>query len=305
MAIFTAMKASYRSTYTEGILLSKQVEALNLLKNCTLCPRKCRVNRLDGQTGICRTGRNALVSSYGAHFGEEPPLVGRYGSGTIFFTHCNLLCNFCQNYDISHEGKGAEVTSSQLAVIMLRLQNQGCHNINFVTPTHVVPQIIEAVYLAAENGLSVPLVYNSSGYDSVETLRLLDGIIDIYMPDFKFWNTEISKITCGISDYPQIAKEAVAEMHRQVGDLVIDKGVAKHGLLLRHLVLPENKAGTDEIMAFVAGKISNNTYVNIMNQYRPCYKAREVKWLSRKITTGEYDQALEKTLKAGLHRISD
>ena len=212
-----------------------------MLNGCTLCPRECNVDRLSGDSGICKTQDKVLVSSYNPHFGEEAPLVGQEGSGTIFFAHCNLMCNFCQNYDISHEGHGQVIIDEQLAQIMLQLQNIGCHNINFVTPSHVVTQILSALEIAVENGLSVPLVYNTGGYDKVETLELLDGVFDIYMPDFKFWDSEIAEKTCNARDYPEIAQKAVVEMHRQVGDLVIDEnGIAQRGLLVRHLVLPKN-----------------------------------------------------------------
>jgi putative pyruvate formate lyase activating enzyme len=238
------------------------------------------------------------------HFGEEAPLVGRHGSGTIFFTHCNLLCNFCQNYDISHQYHGHQVTDRILADMMLSLQALGCHNINFVTPTHVVPQILSALLLAAEDGLMVPLVYNSSGYDTVTTLQLLEGIIDIYMPDFKFWDSEVSKSTCNAPDYPETAKTAIKEMYRQTGDLTMDhKGVAIRGLLIRHLVMPENLAGTEQIMEFIAEDISKNTYVNIMPQYRPCGIAYENTLLSRPITQNEFSTAIAIAKKAGITRL--
>jgi putative pyruvate formate lyase activating enzyme len=282
----------------------KSIQAAECLKNCTMCPRRCQVDRTTGQMGFCRTGSNAYVASYDAHFGEEAPLVGQKGSGTIFFTHCNLLCNFCQNFDISHQGAGYEVTDEQLARIMLDLQAAGCHNINFVTPTHVVPQILSALVIAADNGLRVPLVYNSSGYDSVETLRLLDGVIDIYMPDFKFWDPKIAQLTCQASDYPDVARAALTEMHRQVGDLVIDEnGLATSGLLVRHLVLPDKLSGTDKVMGFIADHISSHTYVNIMNQYRPCGRAAEFQALARRITENEYDEALAEARNAGITRL--
>ena len=214
-----------------------------MLADCNLCPRRCAVNRLAGETGICKTAETAWVSSYNPHFGEEDPLVGRQGSGTIFFTHCNLLCNFCQNYDISHQGFGQPAPAGDLAGMMMALQSAGCHNINFVTPSHVVPQILAAVEIAAKEGLRVPLVYNSGGYDRVQTLRLLEGIVDIYMPDFKFWDPAVAAAACDAEDYPEIARRALVEMHRQVGDLKLDdRGVAVRGLLVRHLVLPEGLA---------------------------------------------------------------
>jgi putative pyruvate formate lyase activating enzyme len=245
-----------------------------------------------------------VIASYNAHFGEEAPLVGQNGSGTIFFAHCNLLCNFCQNFDISHGGEGHDVSDLELAQIMLDLQAAGCHNINFVTPSHVVPQILSALVLAADNGLDIPLVYNSSGYDSVDTLKMLDGVVDIYMPDFKFWDPSIAEQTCRAPDYPEAARKAIIEMHRQVGDLTLDaEGVAMHGLLVRHLVLPRDLAGTSRVMAFIAQQVSTRTYVNIMSQYRPCGRASEVEAMARSVTAEEYAQALAAANKAGITRL--
>ncbi len=276
-------------------------KAYNILEQCHLCPRKCGVNRLEDEKGICKTGKKAMVSSYNAHFGEEAPLVGKNGSGTIFFTNCNLLCNFCQNYDISHEEHGHEVTDEQLADMMITLQNKGCHNINFVTPSHVVPQILSALEFAIGKGLNVPLIYNSGGYDNVETLKLLEGIFDIYMPDFKFWDAEIAEKTCNAPDYPEIARKAIVEMYHQVGDLKIDNnGIAIHGLLIRHLVLPNKLAGTKEITRFIVKEISPNTYVNIMPQYRPYGKTSEIEELSYFLTQKEYNDAVRSAQEEGL-----
>jgi putative pyruvate formate lyase activating enzyme len=246
-----------------------------------------------------------VVASYHAHFGEETPLVGRNGSGTIFFSNCSLQCNFCQNYEISHLGEGRALTDDQLATIMLDLQQTGCHNINLVTPSHVVPQILAAVNLAAHRGLVVPLVYNCSGYDRVETLWLLDGIVDIYMPDFKFWDSKVARDTCKAPDYPELAKQALLEMHRQVGDLTIDNasGLAYKGILVRHLVLPGGLAGTEKIMAFLADSLSRNTYVNVMSQYRPCGRAREMPALAVALSPAEYDQAVRAATEAGITRL--
>lgn len=245
-----------------------------------------------------------MVYGYHAHFGEEAPLVGRYGSGTIFFTHCNLKCNFCQNFEISHKGVGKPVSDLELADMMLRLQDEGCHNINFVTPSHVVPQILSAIQLAADRGLVLPLVYNSSAYDAVETLRILDGVVDIYMPDFKFWDPRTSDITCGAPDYPDVARKAIVEMRQQVGDLVVNaSGLAKRGLLIRHLVMPDGLAETLEIMKFIATKISMNTYVNVMPQYHPSGDIGGMKSLRRQITPKEDAKALQYALEAGLTRI--
>ncbi len=295
---------SYRDASERSTLQAKATQAKAALACCTLCPRRCRVNRAEGETGYCRTGARAMVASYNAHFGEEAPLVGSHGSGTIFFTHCNLLCNFCQNYEISHGGEGWEVTERQLADIMLALQSAGCHNINFVTPTHVIPQILGALVLAAEDGLKIPLVYNSGGYDQAASLRLLEGIVDIYMPDFKFWDSAVAAQTCDAPDYPEIAREALLEMHRQVGDLIIDEnGLARRGLLVRHLVLPQNLAGTRMIMRFIATQISRNTYVNVMPQYRPCGRAHEIPALSVPPTAREFEQALRETEEEGITRL--
>lgn len=294
----------YIKTYKEGLLKKRIEKAWNILKACNLCPRRCGVDRISGQTGFCKTGENAYVSSYNPHFGEESPLVGKNGSGTIFFTYCNLLCIFCQNYDISHEGHGEEITCEQLAGMMLFLQNSGCHNINFVTPSHVVPQILSALEIAIQNGLAIPLVYNTGGYDRVETLELLEGIFDIYMPDFKFWDPKVAELTCKAQDYPEIARNAILEMHRQVGDLVIDKsGLARRGLLIRHLVLPYGLAGTRDIMKFIAQKVSSNSYVNIMPQYRPCGRAYEVKELSNYLSSEEYKTALREAKEEGIMRL--
>jgi putative pyruvate formate lyase activating enzyme len=264
------------------------------------------VNRASGEIGFCGTGAKAKVASYNAHFGEEAPLVGRHGSGTIFFSHCNLLCNFCQNFEISHQGEGREVTDRQLADMMLDLQSVGCHNINLVTPSHVIPQILGALSLAAEEGLTIPLVYNSGGYDRVTSLQLLDGIVDIYMPDFKFWDTPIAEQTCQAPDYPDVARAALVEMHRQAGDLTLDKnGLAQHGLLVRHLVLPHGLAGTRMIMRFIATRISTNTYVNVMPQYRPCGRAYEIPALATSLTAEDFEEALQETEQEGITRLDE
>jgi putative pyruvate formate lyase activating enzyme len=297
---------SYIRLYREGVLQERAREAVERLRKCSLCPRECRMNRPEGEKGICKTGRKAAVSSFGAHYGEESPLVGSHGSGTIFFSSCNLLCTFCQNYDISHLREGAEVERGKLASVMLHLARGGCHNINFVTPSHVVPQILEALIPAIEAGLNVPLVYNTGGYDSVETLRLLDGVFDIYMPDFKFWDNEWAKRFCGVADYRERATEALREMHRQVGDLEIDdSGVATRGLLVRHLVMPDDVSGTEGVTRFLASEISRHTYVNVMDQYHPCGKADKDTSINRRITRREYEKALEEARRAGLYRLDD
>jgi putative pyruvate formate lyase activating enzyme len=301
MAIF---EPSYIKTFEKGLLKEKIHNAYSQLKSCGLCPRKCGVDRLSGETGTCNTGKLAWVSSYNPHFGEEDPLVGRHGSGTIFFTHCNLLCLFCQNFDISHQSCGQEVSSDELAAMMLDLQNQGCHNINFVTPSHVVPQILSAVEIAIQHGLCVPLVFNTGGYDRVATLRLLEGIFDIYMPDFKFWDSQVAEDACQARDYPEVARKALLEMHRQVGDLQLDEeGIARRGLLIRHLVLPGGLAGTREIMRFIAQRLSRNSYVNIMSQYRPCGRAAEVRGLSSHLAAKEYQMAVQAAKEEGINRL--
>ncbi|MBE9545365.1 MAG: radical SAM protein [Proteobacteria bacterium] len=295
---------SYIRAYEKGLLKKKKAKASSLLKSCTLCPRKCGIDRLAGETGFCNTGKLSWVSSYSPHFGEEAPLVGTHGSGTIFFTHCNLLCLFCQNFDISHQGVGQEVTNNELAGIMLALQNQGCHNINFVTPSHVVPQILAAVEVAVEHGLDVPLVFNSGGYDRVATLKLLDGVFDIYMPDFKFWDSQAAENSCQAGDYPEVARKALAEMHRQVGDLQIDDaGIARRGVLIRHLVLPGDLAGTREVMRFIAQKISPASYVNVMSQYRPCGRAAEVNGLESQLSPQDYKNAVRAAKEEGITRL--
>jgi len=300
----TTFEPIYFQTYETGLLQKKVAEAHSRLKRCMLCPRECGVNRLAGETGYCHTGPRAWVSSFSPHFGEEAPLVGNHGSGTIFFTHCNLLCLFCQNFDISHQGEGQEVAVSELAGIMLSLQNQGCQNINFVTPSHVVPQILDAVQVAVQHGLNVPLVFNSGGYDRVATLKLLDGIIDIYMPDFKFWDSKIAANSCQAGDYPEVARKALIEMHRQVGDLQIDAdGIARRGLLIRHLVLPGGLAGTREVMRFIAQKISTASYVNVMSQYRPCGRAAEVKGLEVPLSAEDFKNAVRVAKEEGIHRL--
>jgi len=300
----SAIEPAYIETFNKGLLRKIIAKAYRILDDCRLCPRTCGVDRNSDQTGICKTGKHAVVSSYNAHFGEEAPLVGKKGSGTIFFTHCNLLCNFCQNYDISHEGHGQAVSSEQLAAIMMQLQKEGCHNINFVTPSHVVPQILAALEIAIDAGLSIPLVYNSSGYDRVDTLALLRGVFDIYMPDFKFWDPAVAESTCNARDYPEIARLALLEMHRQCGDLVLDEaGIARRGLLIRHLVLPRNMAGTREVMRFIACKISRNSYVNIMSQYRPCGRAGEIKALAASLSQHEFSQALQAARDEGIQRL--
>lgn len=268
---------------------------------CTLCPRNCEVDRHNGQTGFCGIGDMPIVSSVGPHFGEESVLVGRGGSGTIFFAGCNLGCIFCQNFDISHHRHGTQVTIEDLAKAMLGLQNYGCCNINFVTPTHVVPAIAAGIELARRKGLTLPTVYNTGGYDSIETLKLLDGLVDIYMPDMKYADSDVAKELSNAPDYPQINFAAVQQMHSQVGDLKTNNGVAMRGLLIRHLVLPENLAGSFEIIDFLVEQISPKTTINVMDQYRPCFKAFEHSKVDRRPTREEFASARRYALQNGLN----
>jgi putative pyruvate formate lyase activating enzyme len=275
-------------------------------KECRLCPRHCGVSRLGRQKGVCGSTSVARVASWHPHFGEERPLVGRYGSGTIFFSRCNLLCEYCQNWQISHSGDGENVTDDQVAAMMLDLQRQGCHNINLVTPTHIVPNIVAALHTAMFRGLRIPLVYNCGGYEPVEVLRALDGIIDIYLPDFKYMDgTAAARYSRGAEDYPEVCAAAIAEMYRQVGNLVLDeRGVALRGLIIRHLVLPENKAGTDRFVKWVADNLARAAYVNIMPQYRPMHRARLYPEINRPITKQEFAQALQWAHDAGLTNVA-
>jgi putative pyruvate formate lyase activating enzyme len=284
---------------------SKTVQKLwGMMESCVLCPRKCKVNRSEGEIGFCGIGDKPIVSSVGPHFGEESVLVGQGGSGTIFFAGCNLGCVFCQNFDISHYRSGQEVTIEELAQSMLRLQNIGCSNINFVTPTHVAPAIAAALEMARKSGLTLPTVYNCGGYDSVETLKLLDGFIDIYMPDMKYSDSAVAKELSGAADYPEVNREAVKEMHRQVGDLKIEKRLATRGLLVRHLVLPENLAGSFEIIDFLAEQICPKTAINVMDQYRPCYQAHLHPKINRRPTVEEIESVRQYAVEKGLRVIS-
>ena len=299
------MFPKYKTALENGIFPDRIRKANQILEDCTLCPRQCRVNRIEEETGVCCTGSRAVMASFGPHFGEEPPLVGRSGSGTIFISYCNLMCSFCQNWDISHEGEGEETEPDRIASVMIHLEQIGCRNINFVTPTHVVPQLLKAIETAAKSGLSIPLVYNSSGYDSVETVELLDGIFDIYMPDFKFFDAETAELFCSAPDYPETAKNAIREMHRQTGDLELDEnGMAVSGLLVRHLVMPEDMAGTKDVLTFLTDEISPRTSVNVMSQYRPCGKARSIPPASRRVTPEEFRQARETAKELNLSLIS-
>jgi len=291
---------------TKDELDTKVRQAVASLLSCQVCPRDCKINRLEDKTAVCKTGRLAQVASYFPHFGEEDCLRGRNGSGTIFFAMCNLRCVFCQNYDISQAKRGPEVSPEELALIMLELQQQGCHNINFVTPEHVVPQIIEAIPHAIEGGLNIPIVYNTSAYDSLESLKLMEGIVDIYMPDFKFWDERIALKYVKAKDYAKAAQLAIKEMHRQVGDLVLGEGgLALRGLMIRHLIMPDGLAGTREIMHFIATEISPHTYVNVMAQYYPAGNVCDANYpeINRHISQTEYDAAIASARSEGLNRL--
>jgi putative pyruvate formate lyase activating enzyme len=281
---------AYMALFRSGELAERAKRAVECLGSCDLCARYCRVNRfLSVKGAVCRTGRRAVVNSFGPHHGEEPPLSGTSGSGTIFFTGCSLRCVFCQNYQIAQLGEGDEVTPEQLADMMLRLQDRGCHNVNFVTPSHVVAQILEALVLAAEGGLRLPLVYNTAGYDSHEALALLDGVIDIYLPDMKYGDSAVARRHSKVRGYVEVNQAAVREMYRQVGDLVVDeRGVARRGLLVRHLVLPGGLANTEQVLAFLRHEVSPTVTVNLMPQYRPYFKAREYPPLDRVLTGAEF-----------------
>ena len=284
--------------------LAKKLESLTeILRECRLCPRECGVNRLEGQLGYCQAGADLMVSSAFPHFGEEPPLVGQHGSGTIFLTHCNLRCVFCQNYDISHLGRGEPIAPSDMARTMVRLQEMGCHNINLVTPTHYAAQIVAALPLGIEMGLRLPIVYNCSGYESLEILQLLDGIVDIYMPDAKFMEAQYARQFCNAPDYPEVLRVVLKEMHRQVGDLTLNsKGVAERGLLIRHLVMPGGVASSESVLKFIAEEISVHSYVNIMNQYRPEYRADEHRQIDRRTSPKEYLEATQIAKRFQLYR---
>lgn len=298
------MIPAYVHLVETGQLARRAAEAYALLSSCTLCPRKCRADRRAGRLGACKCGELARVASYGPHHGEEHPLSGRHGSGTVFFNRCNLRCVYCQNHDISQQDAGQELTPEELAAVFLELQHMDCHNINLVSPSHVVPQILAAVLIAAGAGLRLPLVYNTGGYDSLETLALLDGLVDIYMPDMKYADAQTSHLLSGAKDYPRVNRAAVKEMHRQVGDLLIGAdGLAQRGLLVRHLVLPHRLAGTSEVVRFLAEEVSPDTYLNVMAQYHPAYQADAYPALRRRITPQEYEAALQAARVAGLTRL--
>ncbi len=298
------MAASYRNLLESGELDRRVRAARRRLAACDICPWECGVDRLAGELGVCQTGPRARISSFGLHRGEEGPISGSRGSGTVFFSCCNLACVFCQNPDVSRAGTGRSISAGDLAGIFLDLQGRGAHNINLVSPSHVVPQILEALALAAGDGLALPLVYNTGGYDALETLGLLDGVVDIYMPDMKYSDAAAARKYSGAPDYPQVNQAALQEMHRQVGPLQVDgEGVGVRGLLVRHLVLPEGLAGSREALTFLAREVSPETHVNIMPQYWPAFRAREYPELSRRIRPEEYRRALDQARDLGLHSV--
>jgi putative pyruvate formate lyase activating enzyme len=284
--------------------IKERIEKANsILEKCIVCPRECKVNRLKGETGFCGIGKNAKVASYNIHYGEEPPISGTKGSGTIFFSGCNLRCRYCQNFPISQLRHGKEVSAPELADMMLHLQSQGCHNVNLVTPSHVIPQIIQALAFAWEKGFTLPLVYNTSGYDSLQSLKLLDGIIDIYLPDMRYSDNAIARELSSVDDYREKNRTAIKEMYRQVGNLLTDdEGIAQKGLIIRHLILPGNLAGSESTFQFIKQEISENTYLSLMDQYFPSFSAGECVLIDRKITPEEYESAVESFFESGLSR---
>lgn len=294
--------ANYIAAFNSGELYKKVQIAQENLEHCKLCPRACGVNRLLDKRGYCKTGREAILCSYFGHHGEEPPISGTKGSGTLFFSRCNMRCVYCQNYRFSQLEEGRTVSMRQLADYMLKLQEDGCHNINFVTPTHNIAQILEALLLAIKGGLAIPLVYNTSGYELPETIRLLDGVIDIYLTDARYADNKNAILYSDAPDYPSFNQESIKEMHKQVGTLRVDKdGVAVSGLIIRHLVLPENIAGTERIFSFIAKEISTETYISLMSQYFPAFKAQKYAPLNRHITLEEYENAIALLNKYGLN----
>ncbi len=301
------MQPGYITAHEQGLLRSRIETAREWATECCLCPRNCGVNRLEGELGFCRLGRLAQIAAFNLHFGEEEPLVGERGSGTVFFGHCNLGCAFCQNFDISdNQSRHQEVHPNQLAHVFLQLQKQGAHNINLVTPSHVVLQVLEALEQAAEEGLNLPLVYNTSSYDEVHTLKLLEGIVDIYLADSKFFYAEHAQKYARAPDYPQKAKDAILEMHRQVGGLQVDhRGIAQRGLMIRHLVMPDNLAGSEEWLQFFADHLSPNVFLNIMDQYRPSGRAREFPELMGRVSGERVTELKQKARDLGMNNLDE
>ncbi len=296
------MYPAYLQSYKEGKLKKTAQQLSDRLKSCDLCPRKCGVNRLEGEEGFCKTALKAKIYSFMAHHGEEPPVSGVNGSGTIFFSGCNMRCVYCQNHCFSQGGEGREIARQELAEIMLKLQDASCHNINLVTPTHVLPQILKALEIAVGEGLKIPLVYNTGGYEASETIKMLEGIVDIYLPDMRYADNQAALKYSAAPEYPSYNRQAVKEMHRQAGNAQInDKGIISRGMIIRHLVLPNNISGTDKIMRFVADNISRESYISLMSQYHPCFTAKEFPELSHRLSAQEYREAQEIMEKYGLH----
>ncbi len=293
---------AYLKSYQEGCLDSIIKQAYKLLNSCSLCPRKCGVNRLNNEKGFCKTGLDPVVYSFMSHQGEEPPVSGARGSGTIFFSNCNMACVYCQNYEFSQQGRGEEVSCEVLAGYMLDLQKMKCHNINLVTPTHVLPQILGALKIAIKGGLEIPLVYNTGGYELVEIIKLLDGIVDIYLADMRYSDSDVSSKYSLAPDYPRYNQESIKEMRSQTVSDIIDKdGIIRRGLIIRHLVLPNNISGTDKVMRFISQELSKDSLVSLMSQYLPYYKASEFKDIDRRLTHKEYERAKEIMEEYGLH----
>lgn len=296
------MYPAYLESYHNGNLDKLIRISTNMLKSCCICPRKCKVNRLKNEKGFCKTGIKSKICSFMPHHGEEPPISGKRGSGTIFFSYCNMGCVYCQNYEFSQLGGGREVEPEELAQFMLELQRLNCHNINLVTPTHVMPQILMGIRIAISKGLNIPLVYNTGGYELASVIKLLEGIVDIYLPDMRYADSDMAVKYSAADDYPKYNQEAVKEMHRQVGIAKIDnEGIIKKGIIIRHLVLPHNISGTDKIMKFIAGALSKDTYISLMSQYLPYYKASEYKEISRRITYKKYKDAQNSLQKYSLY----
>lgn len=292
---------SYLESYHSGNLNQVIAKTFKLLESCCICPRKCKVNRLKGESGFCKTGLLPRVCSFMPHQGEEPPISGTKGSGTIFFSHCNMACVYCQNYEFSQLGQGREVDFGELAQFMLELQKMGCHNINLVTPTHVMPQILKALEIAIPQGLKIPLVYNTGGYELPQIIKCLCGIIDIYLADMRYADSDMAITYSSAPEYPKYNQASVKEMHRQVGIADIDDcGIIKRGLVIRHLVIPNCVCGTDKIMRFIRDEVSQDTYISLMSQYLPYYKASGFPEISRRLIYREYEDAKQIMQKYGL-----
>ncbi len=297
------MDSAYLETFRNGGLKLAAKKTSKLQESCVICPRKCKINRLKNQTGYCKTGVNARVYSFMAHHGEEPPISGEFGSGTIFFAGCNMSCVYCQNYEFSQkDSPSKEVNSLELANIMLELQNSACHNINLVTPTHVMPQILQALLIAIPAGLTIPLVYNTSGYELPKMIKILEGIVDIYLPDMRYADNTSAIKYSSAPNYPEYNQQSVKEMSRQKRIARISKtGIMEEGIIIRHLVLPDNASGTEGIMEFISRELSAETYISLMSQYKPCYKSDKFPELNRRINLQEYEHAQEIMKKYGLH----